>query len=284
MTGPPADPNTTATSGGAAVHEPAIDEPAMHGAEEASRPGHRATPRDRSDRLLDPDQKTQAVREMFDTIASRYDLVNRLMTFGLDIAWRRRTVRALGLAAGCCVLDVACGTGDLSRELARQKLRPIGADLSAGMLRAGHGTVPVIHADASDLPLPDAAVDGVACAFGLRNFSDLPGVLAEMARVLRPGGRLALLDVAPTTGVIHIGHRLWFERAVPILGAIFSDRAAYQYLPRSVAYLPPTPELLSWVRGAGFSGVNRHLLGGGIVQLITGTRTPAPTTSHAKRL
>ncbi|MDA8071413.1 MAG: ubiquinone/menaquinone biosynthesis methyltransferase [Actinomycetota bacterium] len=237
----------------------------------------------RLDPLPGPDQKTQAVREMFDTIASRYDLVNRLMTFGLDITWRRRTVRALGLAAGCCVLDVACGTGDLSRELARQQLRPIGADLSAGMLRAGLATVPVIQADASDLPVPDAAVDGVACAFGMRNFSNLPAVLAEMGRVLRPGGRLALLDVAPTTGVVHMGHRLWFERAVPIIGAIFSDPAAYRYLPRSVAYLPPTPELLSWVRRAGFSGVNRRLLGGGIVQLITGTRTPAPTTSLVTR-
>lgn len=229
------------------------------------------------------DEKTRAVRQMFDTIAPRYDLVNRLMTFGLDISWRRRTVRALGLAPGCLVLDVACGTGDLSRELARQRLRPIGADLSAGMLRAGRGAIALLQADAGDLPVPDAAFDGVACAFGLRNFADLGAVLTEMGRVLRPGGRLALLDVAPTTGLLHAGHRLWFERAVPIIGALFSEPAAYRYLPRSVAYLPPPAQLLSWVRRAGFSGVNRHLLGGGVVQLITGTRTSAPATSSMAR-
>lgn len=220
---------------------------------------------------------------MFDTIAPRYDLVNRLMTFGLDISWRRRTVRALGLPPGRLVLDVACGTGDLSRELTRQGLRPIGADLSAGMLRAGLRSVAVLQADATDLPVADATFDGVACAFGLRNFTDLAAVLGEMGRVLRPGGRLTLLDVAPTTGLAHLGHRLWFERAVPIIGALVSDPSAYRYLPRSVAYLPPPPQLLSWVRQAGFSGVNRHLLGGGVVQLITGTRTPAPAMSDVTR-
>jgi len=222
------------------------------------------------------EEKTRAVRAMFDTIAPRYDVVNRLMTFGLDVGWRRRTVAALGLPAGSLVVDVACGTGDLCRALARRQLTPVGVDLSYGMLRAGHHRAPVVHADASRLPLPDGAADGATCGFGLRNFTDLPGTLAELGRVVRPGGRIALLDVAPATGLLRLGHRLWFEHAVPRIGGALSDPAAYRYLPRSVAYLPPVPELLAMVRDAGFSGVNHRLMGGGIVQLVTATRRGQP--------
>lgn len=218
------------------------------------------------------DDKTRAVRTMFDTIAPRYDLVNRVMTFGLDVVWRRRAVRALGLPGGSVVADVACGTGDLCRELRRQSMVALGIDLSAGMLAEGDHRAPVVQADASALPLPDAAVDGATSGFALRNFSDLPAVLGELGRVVRPGGRIALLDAAPTHGLAHLGHRLWFEQAVPRIGAALSDPAAYQYLPRSLAYLPAPSELLAMVRQAGFSGVNRHLLGGGVVQLVTGTR------------
>ncbi len=218
------------------------------------------------------EEKTRAVRAMFDTIAPRYDLVNRLMTFGLDVGWRRRTVRALALPTGSVVVDVACGTGDLCRELARQGLRAVGVDLSAGMLRAGRHRAPVVHADALALPLADASVAGATSGFALRNFTDLPGTLAEMGRVVRPGGRIALLDVAPTTGLLHLGHRLWFEQMVPRIGGVLSDPDAYRYLPRSVAYLPPTPTLLATVRAAGFSAVGHRTLGGGVVQLITATR------------
>ncbi len=226
--------------------------------------------------LPEAEEKTRAVRAMFDTIAPRYDLVNRLMTFGMDVGWRRRTVRALGLPAGSAVVDVACGTGDLGRELRRRGLRPIGADLSAGMLAAGDPTIGRVQADAANLPLADAAVDGATCGFGMRNFSDLPAVMAEIARVVRPGGRVALLDVATPAGILHAGHRLWFEHAVPVIGGLLSDAAAYRYLPRSVAYLPEPPVLLAMVRAAGFSGVNRHVLGGGVVQLVTGTRAGPP--------
>ncbi len=231
------------------------------------------------------EEKTRVVRAMFDTIAPRYDLVNRLMTFGLDIGWRRRTVRALGLPPGSSIVDVACGTGDLGRELRRQGLRPFGVDLSAGMLAAGDPTIGRVQADATHLPLPDAALDGATCGFGMRNFSDLAGVLTEMGRVVRPGGRVALLDVATPTGIMRAGHRLWFERAVPLIGGLLSDKAAYRYLPRSVAYLPPPAELLALVRAAGFSGVNHHVLGGGVVQLVTGTRSgsPGPDEDHAAR-
>lgn len=222
------------------------------------------------------EEKTRAVRAMFDTIAPRYDLVNRLMTFGLDVGWRRRTVRALGLPAGALTVDIACGTGDLCRELRRQGLVPVGVDLSAGMLAAGDRRTPCVQADAGTLPFPDAIADGVTCGFGLRNFTDLPLVLAEMGRIVRPGGRVALLDVAPATGFMRLGHRLWFERAVPVIGGALSDADAYRYLPRSLAYLPPTAGLVALVRAAGFSGVNHHLLGGGVVQLITGTRRGQP--------
>lgn len=226
--------------------------------------------------LPQAEEKTQAVRAMFDTIAPRYDLVNRLMTFGLDVGWRRRTVRSLGLPAAATVADIASGTGDLTRELRRQGLRPLGIDLSAGMLSAGFTGAPQVQADASALPLADRAVDGATCGFGLRNFSDLAAVVDELGRVVRPGGRIALLDVAPTTGILHLGHRLWFERVVPMIGGALSDPAAYRYLPRSVAYLPPPAELIGIVRRAGFSGVNRRLLGGGVVQLLTATRQGKP--------
>ena len=231
--------------------------------------------------LPQAEEKTRAVRAMFDTIAPRYDLVNRLMTFGLDVGWRRRTVRALGLPPGSVVVDVACGTGDLGRELRRRGLVPVGADLSAGMLTAGDPTIARVQADATHLPLADGAVDGATCGFGMRNFSDLPAVLGQLGRVVRPGGRVALLDVATPSGLLHTGHRLWFERAVPLIGGLLSDAAAYRYLPRSVAYLPPPDELVALVRDAGFSGVNRHLLGGGVVQLITGTRTGADAGTAA---
>jgi demethylmenaquinone methyltransferase/2-methoxy-6-polyprenyl-1,4-benzoquinol methylase len=222
------------------------------------------------------EEKARAVRAMFDTIAPRYDLVNRLMTFGLDVGWRRRTVRALGLPTGSLVLDVACGTGDLCRELRRRGMVPVGVDLSEGMLRAGRAAAAVLQADAQRLPLRAASVDGATSGFALRNFSDLAAMLAELGRVVRPGGRIALLDAAPTHGIAQLGHRLWFERAVPAIGGALSDPAAYRYLPRSLAYLPPVPELLAMVRDAGFSGVNHRRMGGGVVQLVTATRTGRP--------
>lgn len=217
--------------------------------------------------------KTLMVRSMFDDIAPRYDLVNRLMTFGLDVRWRRRTVDALGLPPGSVVLDLACGTGDLCRVLRRRGLRPFGIDLSAGMLGQVRDAAPVIQADGESLPLAAASVDGATCGFALRNFADLEAVLGELGRVVRPGGRIALLEVAePANPALRAGHDLWFRHGAPAIGAALSDADAYRYLPRSIAYLPPPHRLAAQVRGAGFSGVNRHLLHGGIVQLITATR------------
>src|SRR5580658_8557545 len=129
---------------------------------------------------------------MFDTIAPRYDLVNRIMTFGLDRRWRRRAVRALGLARGALVLDLACGTGDLCLELAAAGYQPIGADLSFGMLTHARTRAPLAQSDAVGLPVSSGCFDGIVSGFALRNFSDLAPVFAESARVLRGGGRLSL--------------------------------------------------------------------------------------------
>jgi demethylmenaquinone methyltransferase / 2-methoxy-6-polyprenyl-1,4-benzoquinol methylase len=221
--------------------------------------------------------KTVQVRAMFDTIAPRYDLVNRLMTFGLDQGWRRSTITALALPDGALVLDLACGTGDLSRLGRRKGYRMIGADLSAGMLAANASATPLVEADGSHLPFVDAAFDGLVCGYALRNFTDLAATLAEAARVLRPGGRLAVLEVdAPTSPLLRAGYDVWFTRAVPALGGALSDRKAYRYLPESVAYLPDAPTLRRLLLDAGFSAVGIRPLAGGLSQLVVATRAGAP--------
>lgn len=219
------------------------------------------------------DDKVRAVRAMFDAIAPRYDLVNRIMTFRMDVGWRKRAVRDLQLGPGSLVLDLACGTGDLCRELARHHLRPIGADLSFGMLAAARTSAPLVQGDALALPVPDGALDGVTCGFALRNFVALDPCFAELARALRPGGRIALLEVAePPNRLLRSGHAFYFGRVVPLIGGLLSDASAYRYLPKSVAYLPEPDDLLASLRNAGFVGVQRTLLSTGIAQLITATR------------
>lgn len=218
--------------------------------------------------------KQDLVRSMFDTIAPRYDLVNRLMTFGLDASWRRRTVALLEVAPEAVVLDIGCGTGDLARNLRRNGKRSFGIDLSLGMLAvARSGGAPLVQADAAALPILTATADGVVSGFAVRNFADLPGVMSELGRVLRPGGRLALLEVGePKSRLLRIGHRLWFTHVVPRLGALLSDGAAYRYLPRSVAYLPTFAELESLLTDAGFTDVRLHPLNGCIAQCVTAAR------------
>ncbi len=228
------------------------------------------------------DAKVAMVHAMFDAIAPRYDLVNRLMTLGLDRGWRRRTVALLELAPSSRVLDLACGTGDLARELQAIGLPAIGADLSLGMLAAARaGGAPLVQADGSGLPLRDASLDGVVSGFAVRNFADIPAVLAEAARVLRPGGRLALLEVdTPRPALLRLGHRIWTNAVVPRIGAALSEASAYRYLPRSLAYLPSFEQMRALLADAGFVAVEQHRLSGGIAQVVTATRTGARALLH----
>lgn len=217
--------------------------------------------------------KQRTVRAMFDAIAPRYDLVNRIMTFRLDVRWRRRTVRDLRLPAGSLVLDLASGTGDMCIDLRESGLVPLSVDLSFGMLVADRSGAPRTQADILRLPVRDASVDGVTCGFALRNLVELPAFFAELARVVRPGGRIALLDVGrPTNPLIRFGNDIYFGKVVPRIGALLSDGAAYRYLPRSVAYLPAPAEIVAMLRTAGFSDASHHLLSGGLTQQLLATR------------
>lgn len=217
--------------------------------------------------------KVTAVRGMFDAIAPRYDLVNRIMTFRLDVRWRRRAVRDLALPAGSRVIDLASGTGDLCIDLRRVGLHPLSFDLSFGMLAADRSSAPRTQADVLRLPLADGSVDGATCGFALRNLLDLPTFFAELSRVVRPGGRIALLDVGvPRNRVVRAGHSVYFGRIVPRIGGLLSDPAAYRYLPKSVAYLPEPPVLLDILRRAGFTDATHRTFSGGITQLLVATR------------
>ena len=231
------------------------------------------TPSWDTDRLPEGEAKVTAVREMFDAIAPRYDMVNRIMTFRLDVRWRRKAVRLLGLPAGSLVLDLASGTGDLCTDLTRAGIRPLSMDLSFGMLAADRSGAPRSQADILNLPIGDASVDGATCGFALRNLVDLPRFFQELGRVVRPGGRIALLDVGvPRNPIIRFGNGIYFGRVVPKIGGWLSDPAAYRYLPKSVAYLPAPDVMLQRLRAAGFGDAEHRQLSGGITQLMVATR------------
>lgn len=220
-------------------------------------------------------EKARVVRHIFDTIAGRYELLNSITSFGLDRRWRRRCVEALGLPAGSVVLDVACGTGDLCRDLTSRGRRAVGVDLSAGMLGHALTAAPLVLGDALVAPFRDESFDGAVSGFALRNVVDLSALFAELARLVRPGGRISLLDLAePEAGWLRLGHHCWSSYGVPLVGSLLSDADAYRYLPRSFAYLPSPGELVRLLEQAGFGGVQREPLSGGISQVYVGTRRP----------
>ena len=227
-----------------------------------------------SDPLPQGEEKRRAVRRLFDSISPRYDLVNRVMTFGMDVGWRRTAVASLRLPGRSFVADLACGTGDFCRELERRGYRAVGFDFSHGMLVNARTDVPLVEADVLQLPIADRGVDGVTCGFALRNVVSLGGFFRELGRIVRPGGRIALLDASePDNRLVRAGHGLYFNRVVPMIGGTLSNKTAYSYLPKSMAYLPPPAEMLSMLREAGFHDAERRQLSGGITQLFAGTRS-----------
>jgi len=219
------------------------------------------------------DEKAKVVQNMFDAIAPRYDLVNRIMTFRLDTRWRKIAVRKLALTRGARVLDLASGTGDLCIDLRKAGLHPLSFDMSFGMLAADHSNAPRVQADILRLPIASESVDGVTCGFALRNMVDLNVFFHEIARVTKSGGRIALLDVStPTNPVIRWGNSVYFGKVVPRIGGLLSNRAAYNYLPKSVAYLPAPAQLVDMLQAAGFEHVQHEQLSGGLTQLMHATK------------
>ncbi len=226
-----------------------------------------------TDYLPEGDEKRAAVRSLFDSIAPRYDLVNRIMTFRMDVGWRKKTIASLDLTTESTVLDLACGTGDFCRELEKLDHHVIGVDLSLGMLRSAKTGAPLLQGDLLALPFADGSVEGAVCGFALRNLVDLEAFFGELARVIRPGGRVGLLDVSqPENRLLAFGHGIYFNRVVPFVGGLLSDKNAYAYLPRSVSYLPPTKTILRLLESAGFDQPEQQQLTGGLSQLFTGVR------------
>jgi demethylmenaquinone methyltransferase/2-methoxy-6-polyprenyl-1,4-benzoquinol methylase len=230
---------------------------------------------DRTARPGPPDESHIAA--MFDGLAGRYDALNLILSLGLDRAWRRAASRAAATSPGDVVLDLGCGTGDLSVALVRQGVRAVGLDASAGMLSAavarGMRGVDLVRGSAFRLPFRDAAFGGVSSAFVLRNLDDLPAAFAELARVTHPSGRLALIDITePPWRALRIGFDAYFRVAAPALGALSGHFGEYRYLVRSVAHLPPVTDLCADLRRAGFAHVRARPLTGGVVTLFTGDR------------
>ena len=214
-------------------------------------------------------EKELTVRKMFDRIAPRYDFLNRLITFGLDTRWRKKTVRHMHAHPGGKVLDVACGTGDLCDSLHKAGIKAVGMDFSRGMLKSFNSNAPLINGDALKIPIHDSSVDGVTCGFALRNFLDINPFLNEVARILKPGSRVAILEVdEPENRYIKTVHSFYFNKIVPLIGGLFSDKAAYSYLPSSVIYLPEKNEIIKMIEESGLSNVKKFRLTGGIVQLL----------------
>ena len=211
------------------------------------------------------------VRSMFDRIAPVYDVMNHLMTAGLDRRWRRLAVEAV-VQPGARVLDACCGTGDLAVAAEREGGIVTGLDFSGEMhvpARAKSDTVDWVHGDLLALPFPDATFDAATVGFGVRNVADLEAALRELRRVLHPGGRLAILEITQPRGVLRPFFSLWFDRVVPALGRVLPGGQAYTYLPASVRRFPGAEELVLAIEGAGFGAVRFRLFGGTIVALHT---------------
>jgi demethylmenaquinone methyltransferase/2-methoxy-6-polyprenyl-1,4-benzoquinol methylase len=216
------------------------------------------------------------VRAMFDRIAGPYDLMNSVMTAGLHHRWRQRAADLARVGPGARALDVATGTGDLAIELASRGAEVVGSDFSPGMLEVARRKAPGLtweQGNALALPYPDASFDAATVGFGARNFSDLGQGLREMARVVRPGGRVVVLEITtPQRPPLSTFFSLWFDRVVPLLGKLTSEPDAYTYLPSSVKRFPGPEALAGELAAAGLTDVRWILTAGGIIALHAGTR------------
>lgn len=227
------------------------------------------------------------VRAMFDEIVERYDLVNAVLSLGLDRRWRRSALDAAGIGSGQRILDLGCGTGDLSLAVARAGGRPVGLDVSARMLEAAvrraaadrriaaEPRLRLVQGSAFRLPFADDAFDGCVSGFVLRNLRDLPGAFAEMARVLRPGARASLVDITePPSRTLQGLFDTYFGLAAPAIGGLVGRRHAYRYLVESLAQLPPRQEVCTMLRQAGFRTASARPLTGGMVTLFVAELPP----------
>lgn len=221
--------------------------------------------------------EARAVQAMFARIARRYDLLNRVLSAGTDRLWRARLVRRLALAPGARVLDVACGTGDLAFELERAGARVVGLDFTFEMLRLARakdvsGHLPFLNGDALALPFEHASFDAATIAFGLRNLADRARGLRELARVVRPGGRVMVLEFSlPPRPWVAAPYRFYFTRVLPRIGALVSgDREAYRYLPDTVLAWPSPDALRAEMEAAGLVRCGYERWSGGIACLSHG--------------
>jgi len=214
------------------------------------------------------------VRTMFDRIAPVYDVMNRVMTAGLDLRWRRLTAEAV-VRQGDRVLDACCGTGDLAVADVRAGGKVTGLDFSPRMLdraRRKSAEVTWIEGDMLALPFEDASFEAATVGFGVRNVADLEHGLSELSRVVAPGGRVGILEITTPTGLLAPFYGLWFDRIVPLLGKLLKGGEAYSYLPASVRRFPDKDALAGLLREAGFDGVEYRTFAGGIVALHTGMK------------
>jgi demethylmenaquinone methyltransferase / 2-methoxy-6-polyprenyl-1,4-benzoquinol methylase len=214
----------------------------------------------------------EGVRRMFDRIAPVYDAMNHTMTAGLDRRWRRLTVAAV-VRPGDRVLDACCGTGDLAIASLPVAREVVGLDFSEPMLERARRKAPAIEwlqGDVLALPFEDVSFDAVTVGFGVRNVEDLDRCLAELRRVLRPGGRLGILEITRPRGPLAPFYRLWFDALIPLAGKVLPGGSAYTYLPASVKRFPGPEQLAGMLGRAGFAGVSFRLLAGGIVALHVG--------------
>ncbi|MBN2644182.1 MAG: bifunctional demethylmenaquinone methyltransferase/2-methoxy-6-polyprenyl-1,4-benzoquinol methylase UbiE [Desulfuromonadaceae bacterium] len=233
--------------------------------------------------MFDLSEKGRGIRAMFNDIAPRYDLLNRLLSLGIDRSWRRFAVGQLQIPPGGMVLDMATGTGDVALEIASRtpdSVMIIGEDFTQGMLLKGREKIAaspyrhrieLVNAPCEAIPHPDNLFDGVTIAFGIRNVVDRQAGLAEMCRVLKPGGRAVILEFStPSNPLFKAIYTTYFHQILPTIGGLLSKRSAYKYLPDSVAGFPPQEQFKSMMRDAGFIDVRHHDLTFGIASVYVG--------------